>query len=585
MCIKKKLVLVLMLIIVLLLLSLFLNMNSTIMASLDEQKMVYITRLRKKLIQAMEVENQYISMLAEEWSVSPKMAEFIENPVKKLDLGAFAEELYDSDTLHFVLIAKKNRSLIYYRCYSKALGEIGIRQLKIDNKIHALHEQMDFLPGEFNNFFDTPMGPLMITSFPIPVPGSEDEILGVFTVGRFIDKNLIKEISANLQENVEIFLKHRDAEFKDYLKLVAPQNLRVEEDSERMTIFFLLRDVGNNPAFILKVITDDKIFSVVNQRTFSFISIHSLSIILIAIFLYFVIFRLLLRRVINISKAVEKIEDEDDLDARLPVDPSDDQISLLIEHINAILDKLLAEHNHCDDINKIIESQERLVNMGRMASSVAHEINNPMLAISNCVQVIKKVSDRDPDLYEEAMGLMESEIQRVRGITSKLLSYHRWDSGELAQANLHQALSESIEILKWGKKLEGVKITTDLIEDSIIYGSAGKLKQVFINFIINAVEAVEKGKGKIHLAILREQSGQYYEVHLTDNGPGIPAKIKNRLFEPFVSSKEESGVGLGLYVAHNIIKNHNGEIIHDSSYKDGARFIIKLPIAKGGKID
>lgn len=585
MCIKKKLASVLMLIIFLLLLSLFLNMNFTIMSSLDDQKIAYITRLRKKLIQALEIENQYISMLAEEWAASQELTDYVEAPSREFEEETFADELFVSDTLHFILVTKSDRSIVYHRCYSEALGDIDIRQLKIDNKIHALHEQMDIMPGEFKNFFDTSMGPLMISSFPIQVYGTEDTMVGVLTVGRFIDKNLIKKISANLQENVEIFLKHRDVEFAEYLKLVAPRELRIEEDSKRMTVWFLHRDVGNNPAFILKLKTDDKIFSIVNQRTFSFMSINSLSVILIAVFLYLAIFQFIFRRIIRVSKTVEKIEDEDDGAGRLPVDPSDDEISLLVENINAVLDKLEAERNRCDDINKILESKERLVNLGRMASSVAHEINNPMLAISNCVQVIKKVNDRDPDLYEEAMSLMESEIQRVRGITSKLLSYHRWDKGELAQANLRQALTESIDILKWGKKLEGVEITTDFIDEPIIYGSAGKLKQVFINFIINAVEAAEKGKAKIHLAITREQSGQYYKIFLTDNGPGIPAKIKNRLFEPFVSSKEESGVGLGLYVAHNIIKNHNGEIIHDDSYKDGTRFIIKLPIAKGGKID
>ncbi len=585
MCIKKKLVSVSLLIIFLLLLSLFLNMNLTIISSLGEQKISYINRLREKILQALEVENQYISMLAEEWAASQQLVNYVRNPTKKFEEELFANELFVTDTLHFILVTRNNRSILFHRCFSETLGDIDIRQLKIDNKIHALHEQMDVLPGEFKNFFNTEMGPLMISSFPIQVYGSEDSKVGILTVGRFIDKNLVKKISDNLQENVEIFLQHRDVEFVDYLKLVARKGFRIEEDSKRMTILFLHRDVGHNPAFILKINTDDKIFAAVNRRTFSFIFINSLSIIMIALLLYFTVFHWILKRVVRLSKSVEKIETEDNAEVRLPDDPNSDEISLLIENINAILEKLLNERNRCEDINKMLESKERLVNLGRMASSVAHEINNPMLAISNCLQVIKKVNNRDPDLHQEALSLMESEIQRVRGITSKLLSDHRWDKGELAQANLRQVLNESLDILKWGKKLEGVVITTEFIEDPIIYGSAGKLKQVFINFIINAVEATDKGKGKIHLAITREQRGQYYEVHLTDNGRGISPKIKNRLFEPFVSSKEESGVGLGLYVAHNIIKNHNGEIIHDDSYKDGTRFIIKLPVAKGGKID
>jgi C4-dicarboxylate-specific signal transduction histidine kinase len=110
--------------------------------------------------------------------------------------------------------------------------------------------------------------------------------------------------------------------------------------------------------------------------------------------------------------------------------------------------------------------------------------------------------------------------------------------------------------------------------------SQGRLKQVFINFILNAVEASNNNKNKpvLQIEILPSRESDFCEVHFKDNGPGILPKIKNRLFEPFVSTKEGKSVGLGLYISYKIIKSHHGEILYDDTYKEGAHFIIKLPL-------
>jgi C4-dicarboxylate-specific signal transduction histidine kinase len=110
------------------------------------------------------------------------------------------------------------------------------------------------------------------------------------------------------------------------------------------------------------------------------------------------------------------------------------------------------------------------------------------------------------------------------------------------------------------------------------------LKQVFINFILNAAEAMEaegvvpglNGILKIDISVSPDK--RFAAVHFIDNGPGLPPEVRGSLFEPFVTTKDDKGVGLGLYISYKIIRNHRGEIVYDEEYKGGSHFIIKLPL-------
>jgi len=179
------------------------------------------------------------------------------------------------------------------------------------------------------------------------------------------------------------------------------------------------------------------------------------------------------------------------------------------------------------------------------------------------------------------------------------LDFHRLEKDEFAYLEVKETLQKSLDVLKWSKKLGATKITQKIESECVVYASSARLKQVFINFILNAVEAMEsknkspgiqqgiQGKtnsneanGTLQIEVKNNKGKNLIEVHFLDNGPGIPNKVKGHLFEPFVSTKEAKGVGLGLYVSYRIIDNHKGEIVYNENYKKGAHFIIKLPAIK-----
>jgi signal transduction histidine kinase len=275
---------------------------------------------------------------------------------------------------------------------------------------------------------------------------------------------------------------------------------------------------------------------------------------------------------------MKQIQGLGDLTTRIPEEPGGDEISSLISDFNRMLEKLEHEKSTREDIEQTLITNEKLASVGRLASTMAHEINNPALAISNCLQVIKNKWRSDTDSVREAVRIAEGEIQRVQAIIAGLLDFHRTEASEYAPVDLKKALRQSVQMLLWTDKLDPKLITAEMPEEFFVRGSKGKLQQVFLNLILNAMDAVDKNAGHIRIEIRPSSDKNAAEVHFYDNGPGIPAEVRERLFEPFISTKAGQGVGLGLYVSQKIISRHGGQILLDDAYQGGSHFIVSIPV-------
>ncbi|NIM13403.1 MAG: HAMP domain-containing protein [Candidatus Aminicenantes bacterium] len=342
---------------------------------------------------------------------------------------------------------------------------------------------------------------------------------------------------------------------------------------------------------------DNRTFRVVHQHIITFIIITILSIILLGLLLYFAIRTQVIRRMLKISGAMKQIEGLEDLSKRIERDHRNDEIALLVTNINVMLDKLEHEKINRELAEKAMITHGKLASIGRLTSCIGHEVNNPLLAISNSIQVIKKISKSKSSLFKEAIEISESEINRIRDIISSLLDFHRLKGEEFSHTDVAEIVRESLNVLKWSKKLGATEVVQRLQNGCFVYGSPGKLKQVFVNFILNAVEALEMNSedirksggssesdagGTLQIEVIgnKREKSNWVEIHFIDNGPGIPAEIKRYLFEPFVSTKMNRGVGLGLYISYKIIETHGGEVIYNEDFKQGTHFIIKLPKVK-----
>lgn len=229
------------------------------------------------------------------------------------------------------------------------------------------------------------------------------------------------------------------------------------------------------------------------------------------------------------------------------------------------------------DINaqKSMMQQEKLASIGRLSAGVAHEINNPLTTILTTAMLIQEDMDPDDENFSE-LETITKEALRCRKIVTSLLDFARQLESTKRENNINEIITESVFLTKKQAAFKDIELTQKLNDDILtVFVDKGQIEQVFINLILNSIEATESG-GKITVSSGYNQRTKNVEVLINDNGEGIPKEDLNRIFDPFFTTKEE-GTGLGLAITHGIIEQHNGTIDVDSKKGKGTTFKIMLP--------
>ncbi len=204
---------------------------------------------------------------------------------------------------------------------------------------------------------------------------------------------------------------------------------------------------------------------------------------------------------------------------------------------------------------------ERLAAMGRLAGIIAHEINNPLEAISNAFYLLRD----HPSLDEEARyyaRLASEEVARMAHITKQTLSFYR-ESQQSVAVSLPEILDNVLELQSRRLQLSGISVEKRYRTGAVVQGYPVELKQVFLNLIGNAVQAMPQG-GRLRLHLFeasdRTSGRSGFRVSVHDTGSGISAEHAKRIFEPFFSTKDAKGTGLGLWISRGIIQKYEGSI-------------------------
>jgi two-component system, NtrC family, sensor kinase len=234
-----------------------------------------------------------------------------------------------------------------------------------------------------------------------------------------------------------------------------------------------------------------------------------------------------------------------------------------------------------------VEYANKLASIGRLAASVAHEINNPLAIINEKAGLIKdlftikRVYTEDRKLFDLVEGILQS-VKRAASITRGLLSFARNIESSVEPIDLKEMLREVLSFL--GKEAEhrGVKIVLDIDPDVPVFQSdRGKLQQISLNIINNSFAAVSDG-GQIEIHAVGNGKDTL-SISFSDNGCGIPREDLHRVFEPFFSSRSrKGGTGLGLSITYNLVQELGGEIKVESEPGMGTRFTVSLPLAPKG---
>jgi PAS domain S-box-containing protein len=229
---------------------------------------------------------------------------------------------------------------------------------------------------------------------------------------------------------------------------------------------------------------------------------------------------------------------------------------------------------------KALEQQlmhsQKMESMGTLAAGIAHEVGNPLTSISSIVQVLQRTIN--DDFAKERLGLVQSQVHRITKIIRDLVDFSRPSNYQLQPTNIVNNVKESVEIVRMAKKARNVKFSVEVLDQIPLLSLVpDQISQVFINILLNGVDAMEGRDGTIDVVV--DKSDGFARISLTDNGCGIAEANMPKIGEPFFTTKPVGeGTGLGLWVSQGIIKSFHGDVRLKSTRGHGTTFTVLLPL-------
>lgn len=255
------------------------------------------------------------------------------------------------------------------------------------------------------------------------------------------------------------------------------------------------------------------------------------------------------------------------------------EVRTLAASVHGLMDDMKKTKEELKQSREMLLSSEKMALVGRLASVVAHSIRNPMTSINMRLFSLQRNLSLTASQKED-LEVVADEMRRLDNIVRNFLEFSRPHKLKKQLVNISQVIDTSVELLSYKLDLYGIQVFREKKPGSItVEADPGLLKEVFVNLIVNACEAMEEG-GKITIAetvMVTGKMGKAVVVNVIDNGPGIPEEMQSRILKPFETSKAD-GTGLGLFVASRTIEEHGGSLEFTSAVGQGTTFTITLPV-------
>ncbi len=256
-----------------------------------------------------------------------------------------------------------------------------------------------------------------------------------------------------------------------------------------------------------------------------------------------------------------------------------DEIGQIMRSRNDTVEALRKREDELAAALRRIEEQDRLVSLGLLSASVAHELNTPLAVLAGSIE--KLIETNQDSHTQERLARMQRVTQRLRRISESLVDFSRVRKTQMEATALRPLIEEAWALVAIDEKSSQVEFVNQAGADHRVIGNADRLLQVFVNLLRNALNAVGGEKtGRIEVRTRRERGSVVLTVE--DNGQGIPAYVLPDIFDAFVTTRLDAhGTGLGLTVAEGIITQHGGTIAASNRPQGGACLEVCLPAAAG----
>ncbi len=306
-----------------------------------------------------------------------------------------------------------------------------------------------------------------------------------------------------------------------------------------------------------------------NNKSLFFIGL--VSFVLVSITLLIMFNTLVVSRVNRLSSAMNSFpEKEPDL---LLLPTENDEIGNLGLHFFQLCERLIQYQKELVETRQQEGFNEKMASMGILSAGIAHEVNNPLGGMLNCVKSMRDNPD-DREMLERYLPLLDKGLRRIEQTMRQLLNFGRLEPLQLQKINVGGLLTECLELLSY--KLKGIHIEQENRFEKLCYIDAEALKQIFVNLGLNAIQAMPDGGT---LTIRSEEIDSALRFTFKDTGMGIAKDTLNHIFDPFFTTKEVGvGTGLGLSVTYSLVTQMKGTIEVESEPGTGTTFIVTFPV-------
>jgi len=374
----------------------------------------------------------------------------------------------------------------------------------------------------------------------------------------------LNTLKLHLEKYIELL---HDLRAVDAAEMSLPQNQKIENE---------LRRHGSEMISFALELSEKELKTV--KSMFKWVKIIPLLFLLVllilAIYMANFLNRQINRPLSRLMKLTQRIS-VGDLTPIMPARKYRDEFT----NMNLALNHMMYELNRRQE--QMIESH-KLRAVGTLTAGIAHELNNPL----NNITLTAAMLDEDYDNLDDEQRLemvrdLIKEAERSKNIVRNLLDFARESEIKTEHLNIEELISETIKLAQNPIKLKGIKVETTFPDNMpLIHGDRQQLVQVFLNLILNAVDAMTKG-GLLEISALQSDLPDFISVKFKDNGCGIPHHMLSSIFDPFFTTKSTGhGTGLGLSVSKGIIEKHGGNITAESDVGVGTAFYVSFPVAK-----
>lgn len=305
-----------------------------------------------------------------------------------------------------------------------------------------------------------------------------------------------------------------------------------------------------------------------NNRLLLFIG--AITILVTAMTIYLLIDLLVVRRLALLSKAISNFPAQKISSQALP--SGNDEIGELADNFSKLGDRLLTSQTELQKTREQMFQHEKMAAIGQLSAGIAHEVNNPLGGMRNCVKSLQE----DPENAERRvryLDLIDKGLQRIGQIVSQLLNFSRKEPLRLRRVNIDEVIRECFGLLDY--QLKNIDLSFDLNLTTPHLVDAGALKQALLNIGLNGAQSMPDGGA---LTVSSRETDEQIILAITDTGMGIESGDIDHIFEPFFTTKiQGEGTGLGLSVSFSLIKRMAGNISVESVKNEGTTFTIELP--------